>query len=697
VFRTAKWSLALSLLIALCGPASHAGTYTAASCNQSDVNAVINGPTHTAVDGDTINIPAGSCTWTTGVTVPVGIGITIMGTGTPNTGPSTTGAGTPSTTITSNIGGNVFVMHPHFGNSTARISTMKVTWGTSTTPLFMFVGSCTSSGCPNMRVDNVNIPTAGACSVPDASAIIAANMFGVLDHNTVGDVQSSCNGIDFVNVNHAVWLGVGQYGDNSWLSADSFGTSQALYLENNQFNFSFGTDTDGADAYQDVGGGRFVCRFNNFNGVTTASACTNHGTETTGRPRGGRQAEDYKNTLLCTNTSQGCSNGFGFRSGVGRVWGNTFSISAGSWYNHYTSGTNERRYRPVHWGYCDGIDPWDTNDGGSIVYTGTISSVGTGTISVSGTPWTPGAFNFSTSSPGAVYYAVFDQTTDEFAGIASNTSSQLTLSTWKQSSAGGSFSGSSFVVGDTILIMTSTLYAAGTHTGSSGSSTVTDSTKTWTTNQWAPIGSAYSVLDVSNAASLEFQIGSNTSNTLTAYQESQSGATWTNGDAYVILRASKCLDQPAAFGGNLLSGAIPAPPATPQTIDPTYEFADTGTVPNNGVVGADDLSIVPNIIGEVSQSQQTSPTSPFNGTQGTGYGTLANRPTTCTPRVGYWATDQGNWNQSGSGGQGQLYVCTATNTWTLNYMPYTYPHPLIAGGTTGTIVNPPTNLGAIVQ
>jgi hypothetical protein len=42
------------------------GSYTAATCNQTDVNAVINGPTHTAVAGDTINIPStGSpCTWT---------------------------------------------------------------------------------------------------------------------------------------------------------------------------------------------------------------------------------------------------------------------------------------------------------------------------------------------------------------------------------------------------------------------------------------------------------------------------------------------------------------------------------------------------------------------------------------------------------------------------------------------------------
>ena len=79
-----------------------------------------------------------------------------------------------------------------------------------------------------------------------------------------------------------------------------------------------------------------------------------------------------------------------------------------------------------------------------------------------------------------------------------------------------------------------------------------------------------------------------------------------------------------------------------------------------------------------SASAQSSPTSPFNGTTGTGFGTLANRPTTCTTNsaesgggVGYFATDQGS--------QGTLYRCSATNTWTVHYTPYTYPHPLVAG------------------
>ena len=90
----------------------------------------------------------------------------------------------------------------------------------------------------------------------------------------------------------------------------------------------------------------------------------------------------------------------------------------------------------------------------------------------------------------------------------------------------------------------------------------------------------------------------------------------------------------------------------------------------------------------VSASAQTSASSPFNGTTGMGFGTLANRPTTCTTNanesgggVGYFATD--------AGAQGTLYRCSATNTWTVQYTPYTYPHPLVNGG-----VPPPSDTTA---
>src|SRR5213593_4734233 len=45
--------------------------------------------------------------------------------------------------------------------------------------------------------------------------------------------------------------------------------------------------------------------------------------------------------------------------------------------------------------------------------------------------------------------------------------------------------------------------------------------------------------------------------------------------------------------------------------------------------------------------------------------------------MGSWNTSESNpYGVQQNGASGVLYKCTATNTWTLYYTPYTYPHPL---------------------
>lgn len=615
-FHILKW---LSVCVLVMATSCFAGTYTAASCNYSDVNAVINGPTHSAVDGDIIKIPAGSCTWTTGIKVPSGIGITIIGSGTPNSDASTTGANSTctATTITDNVStGALISMTPSYGNSTSRISCMKMV-PTVPNPGFgspiQVVGSCTTSGCPNLRIDNLTAPSSWAANgISDDSFALPVNVFGVADHDTIGDVQPASNGVDFVNPSMAAWQGVGQNGDNSWASPDTIGTAQAFYVENSVFNYALITDTD--TILGSGGGGRFVCRFNVVNSISTGGGCSDHGTDTTGRTRGGRQYEVYRNTGICTNATQGCPSFSPGRSGTGIIFGNTFTNSGGGFFKSIATLDAQRRWRPDSpWGSCDGTSAWDQNGPSNPVYSGTIGSV--------------------------------------------------------------SSSNSQYVITDS-------------------------SSPGWSTNKWAQSGTPYSFVDVTKG--FGYEVSANSSNTLTTgYTGSYFGVNVPSaGDSYQIRLATACIDQPARGAGGLVQGTTPTLSASGsagsvnEALDPIYEFEDK--LPGSyAPISSNEGSIVANrdFYQESSnQGAQTSPTSPFDGTSGTGHGTLANRPATCTPNVGYWATDQGTWNHSGKGEQGQLFVCSSTNTWTLYYQPYSYPHPLESG--TGITPAPPTNVTA---
>ncbi|MFZ0302299.1 MAG: hypothetical protein WAL75_06425 [Terracidiphilus sp.] len=104
------------MLSALC--AAKAQTIKATSCNTSDVQSAIN----TATEGQTVAIPAGTCTWTTGVTIS-GKGIVVAGAGSgriiadSTTTQATIGTGSKTWTITSARVDGTFPLGPTAGQS----------------------------------------------------------------------------------------------------------------------------------------------------------------------------------------------------------------------------------------------------------------------------------------------------------------------------------------------------------------------------------------------------------------------------------------------------------------------------------------------------------------------------------------------------------------------------------------------------
>lgn len=571
---------------------SGANTYTPSDNSQAAVNNCINGPGHVAVAGDTINIPAGSVTWTSGISKS-GVGFNIIGSGVPNSLPSQFGQGTVNTSITQNTTAALFNISNVPVGQTMRISSLNLAPQAGLTTENMPIeisGTCDSTGCPNVRVDNINFDAAYT-NDPAAADMAINNLYGVLDHNNANGTGEGAPAA-LVQSSFSAWLGVGANGDNSFAAPDSVGTLSNLFLENNHLNNARGTEND--VGFNGLGGDRTVVRYNLSDNTSAIGIFNSHGTAWTGRDRGSRQKEVYRNTVNCVY-SGGCGGG-SYNSGTGYVFQNHFVATSPGFFNHYFTIDSPRVWRAVaSWGYCDGTGNYDTNDG--------------------------------------------------------------------------------------------TVYATGTVTSGSGSSSFTDTSKSWTTNQWTPNGAPYAIHNTSQA--FGGALSSNTSNTYTMAENGPFGQTWVAGNGYQILRSSVCLDQAGRSGGTLLSGTAgpnggPTPTgANNQTLDPIYEAADT----NSGGFGVPVAPVAPTLIANrdyyaeaSNQTAQTSATSPFNGTSGTGHGLRSLRPTSCTSGTAYLSTDQGSWNQSGDGlGSGVWDKCVGGVWQNAAYTPAIYPNPLVSG------------------
>jgi hypothetical protein len=142
---------------------------------------------------------------------------------------------------------------------------------------------------------------------------------------------------------------------------------------------------------------------------------------------------------------------------------------------------------------------------------------------------------------------------------------------------------------------------------------------------------------------------------------------WDNNSGGVLVRA---LDQPCRGQGGLIENSTPTHPWANGAMDQVTEYCYEWNNLQNGSTDIDYVegTITPALSG-VYRNDVT------NGTS---------LPGTCTVGDGYWKTDEGEWWAANAGNDGRLYKCTSTNTWTLYYTPYVYPHPLNDGQGGGT-------------
>ena len=146
-----------------------------------------------------INVPSGNCTWTSSLSVAVGISII--------------GAGSVSTIIQDSLNGTLFqVSIPSATSSLFRLSGMTIqpAAGQGGQPSVGSIsGTCNSSTCSNIRLDNLTLPWPGT-----GFMFYIDNVFGVIDHNNV----TANGGYEFVGIGQSSYGGVGCCGDNSWRS-----------------------------------------------------------------------------------------------------------------------------------------------------------------------------------------------------------------------------------------------------------------------------------------------------------------------------------------------------------------------------------------------------------------------------------------------------------------------------------------------
>ncbi len=345
--------------------ASAQQTYKAASCSQADVQAAISNEIAHAVDGDIIQIPAGSCTWTgtTSVSASFIKSVTIQCAGAQYPTNADTGgtslSGTDQTIIIDEIShssGPPQSLSINFPSGKSfRMTGCAFFQDGASVPGNNGMIAIGGSGSSTLRLDHNHFKM-----VAFSHELSIARVYGVADHNYFQGV-GAVGGLYIENTSS----GADGLGDEPWNQPDQFGSANFFFIESNYF------DDHGVSDSHD--GARYVFRYNTVISKNTHSAqISSHAIHDRGRST--RAVEIYKN--VWSSTLSGIGNGgptAANNGGAELYWGNTIKAAGyqraldidytcKSTDTYGECGTNP----PAGWGLCNQSTGtgWDQNSSG---------------------------------------------------------------------------------------------------------------------------------------------------------------------------------------------------------------------------------------------------------------------------------------------------------------------------------------------
>lgn len=365
-----------------------ADVITAKSVARADVVTAVT----SAVNGDTVIIPAGTASWTNALNVTKAI--TLQGAG--------IGQTILRDEISSTAGGSAAAMLAVtlVSNLTTRITGLEFRPGFRATAnqagIVYIAGSSTNGG--RARVDHCYFNR-----VINRAGLFITGAFGVVD-NCIFLLSPNQFALDVRHENY----GGQSYGDGSWADAPHFGTDKFWYVEDcvvNQPNALY----EMIDSY---GGARWVARYNSI----TNSRFATHGTESTGRSRGTRAIEIYANSVSGNGVA---SAALDHRSGTALIYSNTVVSWNTAFVGIFTGPAFRSTDAFTPWGGADGTNPWDLNDDTNNPYaTGTATGGGALTLVDSGASWTTNQW---------VGCTLANTTSNTFSEITANTTNTITV------------------------------------------------------------------------------------------------------------------------------------------------------------------------------------------------------------------------------------------------------------------------------